>query len=730
MTNTVLRLFNRTAAYKKIDDIVTHKEINALSLEVTGYTGALIQIMKDDNTDPLDIYPLASGLIDTQAIIDHAGVNTYEVSIVYGQKLFSDLVATFGNRADIVKAGVLQVSETGYPAIDFTGFQHYDMTLPYAAATNPITISAVFSSAQISTTANIVVGQDNFLRGFVMVSNGAGKMAPSAYRTSGSIQATTTTTIANNETVYFSQIATRTGNVSGYLNGVLDGSSADANFDFTMQTKLRVGKWGGFTALVGKVQYIAISLTDDSAHQPEINAQLNSRYNIDGTNAKAEFVNTDTTGVYISETPAILPNGESSAGRIVGDINYSEFINFFAWTNLPKSSIGNIDISNTDSAFNSLVTGDFNHLDLFDYDKESDTLTQFASSEVKNIGYIERGRVRVTALPVQEKLNLPLPTGRFDSTYPNLLNEKKLLCLGACSLVAPKILDAATNKYFVMDNIYNVDTVYDQGKTVLFTQDTDGFTLTSNPSGKILCHVEGFDNGAASPEVHFSEHIDRLMVQTGISYNNTDLTTIHPTIDSSWSGTEESIGLAVTELVNGFNTYFYFEATGLMRFGLLENPTTPTGTLNGNQVIGEIKAFKDNTQVISETLLNDRNYNQYSDSEIVYTALEADKINFVKIYGSTTIGSGLDDYYKINNPDMVSQSVGGQTAGQVILDERIALWSTLRFFYTLTTVEVFSMNQVVTVTDTLKGLENGKDLLIIGKGMNNRTNKIDYWAWG
>lgn len=727
MKNTVLRLFNRITHYKKINDISTHKEIYSLSLEVTGYTGPLIQIKKDDDTNPLDIYPLQNGLIDTQTIINHVGVvDTYHVSIIYGQKLFANATAVLAKRGVIAIAGVIEKAN-GYPAIYFNGTSTtYSATLPYANTTENVSITSVFKTDDV-TGAQVVVGTTNILQGFNLYLNSSIPFSL-AYKSSQDLVQSTSISAGGTYCITMTQSETA---MAIYLDGTLKDSKTATYTDYVVAGSLQIGAWGGASSYwAGYFQFTAVSLSIEDANAAEIYTQLNGRFNIDGTNTVVPYINTDTTGVYISEIPAVLPNGESASGRIVGDIKFSEFMNFFAWTNLPKSVIGNIDISNNDSKFNSLVTGDYNYMELYNYDSIADVLTQFATSETDNIGYIENGRIRVTPKPVQERLNQALPTELFDGTYPNLENEKKLMCLGECSLVAPKILSAATDTYFISDSIYSVVTVYDEGKSVLFTQTSDGFILTATPNGKILCLVQGLSDGAGSYEKHFSEHIPRLLLKSGVDYNATDLTTIHPTIDSSWSGTNESIGFAITKLVNSFNTYYYFEADGIMRFGLLANPTSPTDSLTGKEIFGEIKAFKDKSKIISETFLSDPNYNQYSDSEIVYTALEADKINFVKLFSVTTTGTGLDNFYKTNNPDMDSHSLGGQTTGQVILDERIALWANLRFFYTFSTARDFDMNEVITITDSLKGLEAGKDVLIIGKGVDSRTNKTEYWAWG
>lgn len=269
--------------YGKTDSIIEHKEIYGLSLEVEDYTGALIEIKKDDDTNALDVYPLANGRLDEASITAHIGADTYEVSIIYGQKEFADATAVFGKRADIAIAGVIQ-KDNGVPAMVFTGSQFYNATLPYSTSTDPLTLVAVASQSNITTTSAVILGQNSFLKGAVLITNASGKILPTAYRSSGSYQSLGGTSISNNETFMISATFNRSGNITSYLNGEPDGLIADSNADLVNSTLFQIGAWGaGFTALNGKFQYASIIQGDGGAKQREIFRVLNETYNIKGS---------------------------------------------------------------------------------------------------------------------------------------------------------------------------------------------------------------------------------------------------------------------------------------------------------------------------------------------------------------------------------------------------------------------------------------------------------------
>ena len=746
MSNTILRLFERTVTeniviteipYKRLSEVSPYKELYSLMHEVVGYTGPAIRVIRSDSAE-LDINFKDDGFLDTDALLTFAGALTVHVMTIYGQMGFSDATAGVGRRPVIVLLGVLNTNKHGQVSM-YMNDCLFTATMPYASTDTPVTTSIIYETVSGNAVSGRVIASDNTTDlGIEMIALSPDYMHVNTNTASGNYTTSNNTEAIEGENILSTFVHIKGGTSELFQNGAsIDTSAAiNANLD-TGSANFAIGDRGTTIALPfeGEIQFIGIQLTDEKSNQTEVFDLTNPRYQIDGltpyvpdTTSTTTYDSVDTDGTYFAEYPTALPNDEYASGRIVGSINYSEFINFFAWQNLPKSQLGSIDLVNIDSQLNSLVTSDNNYLELSELD--NDTLTVFATSEIKNIGYIENGRIRIEPKHAREKLNQSLPTDLFTATYPNLENDRKLMALGECYLIAPRILDASTNTYFVSDDIYNIVTVYDRGISVAFTQTTNGFILTANPNGRVLCDVEGLSDGVSSYEKHISEHVPRLLYKTGIVFNDTDLTTIHPTIDSSWSGTNENVSVGINQLLNGFNSYYYFQSDGVMRFGKLQNPVSPTGTLKEIEIIGEIKAFKDTASVLSERLLNNRNYNQYSDSEIVYTALEADKINFVKGYQVTTTGTGLHEFYQGNNIDMVSQSLGGQVSGQVILDERIALWSSLRFFYQISTTKVFNMNEVITVTDRLKGLENGKDLLIVGRSIDKMTNKINYWAWG
>ena len=287
------------------------------------------------------------------------------------------------------------------------------------------------------------------------------------------------------------------------------------------------------------------------------------------------------------------------------------------------------------------------------------------------------------------------------------------------------------------DNLEGTFIVYDNGiqlaLTTGFLETSDGFTLVNNPAGRILATVNGLSDGAGSYESQINQHIPRLLAKINIEYNQTDLDALWTAhgITSSWAGKDETVLTAVNELLDGFIAYMYSDSSGELRFGTLTAPTVSILTLVEREIIGDIKAFRDTAQGLSERLQNSRNYNPYTEDEIAFAATEADKINLIKEYKRTAVLTGLHPFYiDKNNVDMKSQSLGGIVNGEIILQNIIDLWSVIRYFYTISTYRVFDLNDIVNVTHVQKGLSAGKPLVVVSKKKSTKTNKITYIMWG
>ena len=709
MTNTVVKL---TKPFTKIDEISTATMLFSLTKEVENYTGDCIRVIEDD-------------------LSEHVSSASGFVTDWYDQKELSDAVSVATARPMIVNTGVVEL-ENGEACLTFDNTNDYLLAdCPYSNKTPVVSIVMVISDTDDGE-QDVILGTDPSTSGIVIIKTSANKIAVQTKRSSGTITLNSTSTILSTDTVVLGVVVDRNNDIKIYFDGVLDNSTADSDSDFASAiTSISIGGTATGTLPSSlKLQFLSLWLNDESDNMSEYYTQLSSRFNSTLTN--------DEDFIYFSDTPVLLSNGYYANGRLVGDINFTESIKVFPWTGINQGGFGNVDIVNVDSVYNSIVETNYTKIDIYKYD--GTTLTEFGNGDIKNIGYIEKGRIRVTIKSVIDKLNVELPTGRFTATdHADLENEKKQLCLGRVNLADVRLLDVATNEYFVADNIYNVVTVYDNGialsdasSPVEFTQTTNGFTLTSNPVGRILCTVDGLENAAGTGyEEHISEHVPRLLKDININYDETGLASIYPAITSTWSGTDATVLQAINELLDGFISYMYADSTGELQFGTLALPTSPTDTLEELETIGEIKAFRDTAQGLSERLQNSRNYNPYSPEGIAFGATEADKINLIKEYKRTSVLSGLHPFYKDkNNVDMKSQSLGGITNGETILQDIIDLWSDIRYFYTVSAVKEFDLNQVITLTHSQKGLESGKDVVVIEKKKSAISNKITYKFWG
>lgn len=728
MSNTVIKL---TKPFTKIDSISPVKCLYAMTREVEDYTGPCARVIESDLSTEEDIGFDPIDYISQDELTSHAAPDEGYITDLYDQKEFSDAVSVSGSRPIIVDAGTIETNN-GEVCMSFDNTNDYLLAdCPYSNKTPIVSIVMVISGADDGEQDNII-GTDPSSSGITIIKNSANKILVQTKRASGTIGLASITEILSGDTVVLGVVVDRNNDIKIYFDGVLDNSTADSDSNFVSSiTSISIGASATGTLPSSlKWQFLAFWLTDESDNMAEYYTELSTRYDSTLTN--------ENDFIYFSDTPVLLSNDYYANGRLVGDINFTESIKVFPWQGISQGGFGNIDIVNIDSVYNSVVATNYNKIDIYNYD--GTTLTEFGSGEIKNIGFIEKGRIRVTIKSVIDKLNVELPTGRFTATdHADLENEKKQLCLGRVNLADVRLLDVATNEYFVADNIYNVVTVYDNGialsdasSPVEFTQTTNGFTLTSNPVGRILCTVDGLENSAGTDyEKHISEHVPRLLNNIDIEYDETGLSSIYPLITSTWSGTDETVLTAINELLDGFMSYMYADSSGELQFGTLALPTSPTDTLVERETIGEIKAFRDTAQGLSERLQNSRNYNPYAPEGIAFGATEADKINLIKEYKRTSVLSGLHPFYKNkNNVDMKSQSLGGTTNGETILQDIIDLWADIRYFYTVSSTKDFDLNQVITLTHSQKGLESGKDVVVIEKKKSTLTNKITYKLWG
>ena len=725
--NTVIKL---TKPYTKVNSINGFAFLLALTKEVETYEGACIEVVNDSSV-ALDIDFLPDGKLDTNALLIHCGSGDGEISNWHDQLEFSDAVqATSSKRPLIVESGVLN-TENGEPCINFDNANHFlTANVPYPVSKSVVSIVALVTPSTTGTN-DYIIGSNPSSTGIVLIDNSAEHVASVTYRSATSASSGS---VAVTGTSMYSCVADKT-DLDVYMDGVLDNSSSDDNSDFVSTTNIVIGATGaGGSFFGGSMQFVGISTNDLSTNMADIYTQLSTRYD-------SSLVNEDDF-IYFSDTPVLLSNGYYANGRLVGDINFTETIKVFPWQGINQGGFGNVDIVNIDSVYNSVVSTNYSQIDIYQYD--GTTLTEFGHGDIKNIGFIEKGRIRITIKSVIDKLNVELPTGRFTTAdNADLENDKKQICLGRVNLATPRLLDVATNDYFISDNLDGVFLLYDNGIQLAgggvgYTETSVGFTLTSNPVGRILATVDGLTHDGLSShtstyEERISEHVPRLLANIDIEFSQSDLDAIWTSsgITSAWSGTDESVLTAVNELLDGFMAYMYADSSGELRFGLLALPVSATGTLLERETIGEIKAFRDTAQGLSERLQNSRNYNPYSIDEIAFAATESDKINLIKEYKRTSVLTGLNPFYlDKNNVDMKSQSLGGIVNGDIILQDIIDLWSEIRYFYTVSTYNEYDLNQVVNVTHSLKGLENGKDLLVIEKSKSTKTSKFSYKFWG
>ena len=714
MTNTVIKL---TKDYTKIDSISEAKCLYSLTKEVEEYVGACIRVIEFGGGTEKDIYFTGDGKLDTVELLAHTGSDDGEIVTWYDQKEFSDAVSSSTQRPRIVNGGVLE-TENGEPCLVFDNVN--DVLLantPYSVSESVVSTLSVLTVTTSGET-DIIIGTSAVNKGINIGHQSTDNFRIVTYRTANTVCLSANTYTA--ETVVLGGMVDRT-NIELYEDGVLAKTVSDTNTDFTASTSMSIGAHGSAAnPSAVKFQFHAVFLTNESTNMAEYYTQLSTRFDSSLTN--------DDNSIYFSDTPVLLSNDYYANGRIVGDINFSENIKVFAWSSRPQGGFGNIDLVNIDSEWNEIVETDYIKIDIYNYD--GTTLTEFGTGRIDNIGYVEKGRIRITMKSEIDKLRVELPSGRFDSTYPDLENEKKLFVLGKCNLNEPRLLDVATNKYFIADNLESSTKVYDNGISVGYTNTSEGYTLTANPVGRILSIDRGFDDGAGGYESHISEHIPRLLKNIDIEYQTSDLTSIYAAMETSWAGKDEDVLTAINELLDGLVSYMYADSSGKLRFGKLALPTSPTSYLYEREIIGDIKAFKDSAENLSGRLLNVRNFNPYQTSELAFATTATDKVNLVKDYKATSLLDGLHPFYLKANVDIKSLSKGGLTDGATILADIIALWSSIRYFYTLSSVNDYDLNEVVNVTHTEKGLESGKDLLCISKSKSTLTEKINYTFWG
>ena len=725
MTNTVIKL---SKPFTKIDSISPTIMLFSLTREVENYTAKCIRVIEDDLATEEDIGFNPQDYISQVDLTNFVSGASGFITDWYDQKEFSDAVSIASKRPLIVDTGVVE-TENGEACLTFDNTDDYlTATCPYSISKTNVSIVVVISPT-VDGELDVILGSNPNTAGIYILKTAANKIAVQTKRVGGDTTVTSTSTITAGQTVVLGVVVNRS-TIDIYFDGVLDKSGADDNSDFNATTDIIIGSNTGASASATKLQFLAFWLTNESANMPEYYTQLSSRFD-------STIVNEDDF-IYFSDTPELLSNGYYANGRLVGDISFTESIKVFPWQGITQGGFGTIDLVNIDGVYNSIVDTNYTKIDIYEY--ENNILTEFGNGDIKNIGFIEKGRIRFTLKSVIDKLNVELPTGRFTATdHADLENEKKQLCLGRVNLADVRLLDVATNEYFVCDDVYNVVTVYDNGialsdasSPVEFTQTTNGFTLTSNPVGRILCTVDGIENAAGTDyEEHISEHVPQLLKNIDIQYDETGLASIYPAITSTWCGTDETVLQAINELLDGFISYMYADSSGELQFGTLALPTSPTDTLEERETIGEIKAFRDTAQGLSNRLKNSRNYNPYSPDGIAFGATESDKINLIKDYKRTSVLTGLHPFYiDKNNVDMLSQSLGGITNGEIILQDIIDLWSEIRYFYTTAAVKTFDLNQIITITNSQKGLESGKDVLVQSKTKKVRTKKINYGLWG
>lgn len=468
-----------------------------------------------------------------------------------------------------------------------------------------------------------------------------------------------------------------------------------------------------------------------------------------------------------TDTPANTP----FLPRVKDTIEYTREVGCTAWGNSrTQAAIGTIDLINTDGALDSMLTEVWRDrivtirrgLETQAYDDHE----HVAYAVVDRVTTPDFYTIRLTLRDKGALLDVPLQRSMYPALIqaPTLEGTHRPVCIGECEGVPLTLVNAGELDYDVHDDVpLAIDEVTDKG-VILNTNTSDpeweentdssvfGIKRLTNPAGKQVAKVRG-------QTLDGSVLIERLPDLVNYALERSD-GRVYPyevepytvnELDAAteyklcyWGRDATTISSLLTQALDSFTGWWYFDRLGLFRVARLIDPEegseSPAAELNDINLVGQINMRFDEARGLSDSIGCVRNWSPHGDGDIAssVTTLEPSRAQRIKAPQQVRTGTGLlhASYAHAVGAEPIKTLLSQDTDGQLEANRLTALYERENYFYEVTAALEGSQSytlepgQTVRVTTDRFGMSAGRILLVVAVRTRLMSSLVSLVLWG
>lgn len=448
------------------------------------------------------------------------------------------------------------------------------------------------------------------------------------------------------------------------------------------------------------------------------------------------------TGVaYVERNFSLFPDAISE-GRLMSPLVFKTSVRCWPQNETTSSGLGNVILANGDGYLDGLIENKFVSVKI----KRGSDILAFAY--VSDVSFNKKNHLILQLKDALDVLDEPLQANVFPAQETVVIDGiakinyfyameglPRPFSLGPARQIEPVLVCRATNEYEVHDgDFHSVARVLDNGVEVPFTKTERGFTLASDPHGKVLATVRGALDSAGDFVIFFDNIIEYLFEKKSIdNYLASDLTQIQAAKNyrySFYQNTSSNIKLMelVKWLCDSHCGYFYADEIGQIRFGFLREPQSPVFEIDERSVVGDINVFADKAENLTSILGANRNWDKYTEEQIAASVNEQTRQLLTadfrkKVSASTEFHSFYKDSEEPFDTLLTDKS-------QQEIDLVAQLYFKKRFFYAFDSIKAPEIGEAVSFKYPRFRLDGGKNLICVGKETDfiNETHRITLWG--
>lgn len=461
--------------------------------------------------------------------------------------------------------------------------------------------------------------------------------------------------------------------------------------------------------------------------------------------------------IYIAVTYAGSPNvtrtfslypDNTGEGRLMSPLKYKASVRTWIQQDRTSATISNIILANADGELDTFVDEEF--IDVQISEDVDGTTTDLAYGLIERV--VLNGSKTITIklkdalksldIPVQDSFypaSEPSNSASDTNTYYGLEGQPRPLLIGTGFSIKPVLLKRSINEYQCHDSdIYLLRDVYDRGVVVLDTPTSNGFVLTNDPDGVIVCDCDGEENTGGTNRIRkIDDIVDYIMGRIGVTnFSTSDLTALDTAKNYSYlyyqDNTTNRTAREILKLwFDSCTGWFYAAEDGEIRFGYLDEPAvTQDVNISKYEVVKGINVFDDTAPNITSKFGGNRNFYVYPSDDIAASATEQNTMDLASQWRLVYDGSStLDSFYKESGKIMDTYLQGGVYIEDEA-DHVTSLYSQKRKFYTFDSTVIAEIGQTVNLTYPRYGLDSGVNLLCVGKEIDFINNTYRLTLWG